>query len=662
MVSVSLRFIIVFGLMALTACDSLEERVARHHDRGLALANQGAFAKASLEFRNALKLDPSFTPAHFEMAKLLERDNQLSAALRHLSKIVEIDPSHVSARVKLAQIMLFADYVDASKEHVTKALAIAPDHPIALATQGAIALRLGDETTAIGSAGRALAIDPNAMEAGMVLVGARMRAEQWTEALALADGYLTIAPKNVALHIAKLQIHEAMQDDEAVTAHLLQLTERLPEEPQFRRMLSRHYDRMGDIESAEAQMRALAAAEPDNSDLALDVVRYLMRARGKDSGRAELERLIAQGQNGFPFRMVLSELELDNGSQHRATALLQKIIAEDPDSGNVTTARTALARAMLVDGDTISAREQVDLILSSDGTHLDALAIRASLRIKDTDYDGAIQDTRLGLAEAPGNVALLRLEAHALELSGNPALAGERLSAAVSASRHETGVVQSYLQFLLRQNRMTAAQAILQDARQRSPEDPGLLTMRGHLRATDKAPGGAEAKLRTRLAAIPDDPALLVRLAKEAEDQGRFGDAIEIYRKLLETRPESLALANNYASLVADHKADDPIALDRAHALAIGLRMSEIPQFQDTYGWLQYLRGDYEEAIRYLAPAIDAMPENPWIQYHTGMTYAKLEQHAAARQHLQAAAAMARRSGLPKLSDVEAALAALPDR
>ena len=72
MICRSSRFAVLLGaLLALAACDSAEERVAQHFERGLELVEEGAPEKAALEFRNALEVDENFIPARFELAKIL---------------------------------------------------------------------------------------------------------------------------------------------------------------------------------------------------------------------------------------------------------------------------------------------------------------------------------------------------------------------------------------------------------------------------------------------------------------------------------------------------------------------------------------------------------------------------------------------------------------
>ncbi len=46
-----------------------------------------------------------------------------------------------------------------------------------------------------------------------------------------------------------------------------------------------------------------------------------------------------------------------------------------------------------------------------------------------------------------------------------------------------------------------------------------------------------------------------------------------------------------------------------------------MPAFQDTYGWIAYLRGDHDEAERELVKAAAGLPDDASVQYHLAMVY-----------------------------------------
>ena len=130
----------------------------------------------------------------------------------------------------------------------------------------------------------------------------------------------------------------------------------------------------------------------------------------------------------------------------------------------------------------------------------------------------------------------------------------------------------------------------------------------------------ARATLETALVANPDAPNLLWAQATFLEQANDIDGAIDIYENLYSQNSGLLVVANNLASLLATYKTDDA-SLERAFAIARRLRGTEVPPFQDTYGWILHRRGQSEEAISYLEPAARALASDLVVQFHLASAY-----------------------------------------
>ena len=107
-------------------------------------------------------------------------------------------------------------------------------------------------------------------------------------------------------------------------------------------------------------------------------------------------------------------------------------------------------------------------------------------------------------------------------------------------------------------------------------------------------------------------------------------------KSILQDQPNSLVAANNLVSLLLDNRSDKP-SLERAFALSEKLKSSNVPQFQDTFGWAQYKRGDFKGAIATLEPAAASMPNLSAVHYHLGMSYAAAGQTEKAAERFKTA-------------------------
>ena len=158
---------------------------------------------------------------------------------------------------------------------------------------------------------------------------------------------------------------------------------------------------------------------------------------------------------------------------------------------------------------------------------------------------------------------------------------------------------------------------------------------------------------------ISDSPTLNLMKAGALEKAGDFDGAIAIYEAMYARDSSSLIVANNLASLISSHHSD-AASTERAFTIAHRLRGSNVPAFEDTYGWIAYRRGDFAEALTALEPAAKAMPQDPMVQAHLGLTQAALKQTDQARATLTQALKLAGDAATqPQFAEAQTALAAL---
>lgn len=238
-----------------------------------------------------------------------------------------------------------------------------------------------------------------------------------------------------------------------------------------------------------------------------------------------------------------------------------------------------------------------------------------------------------------------------------------------AGARTELDLIRFYVS---RQDTETALLKV-EDALKQRPQDPMLRFVRGSVLALNNRTDEAEAEFSELLQAypdieqawlalyrlktaqgdtaaadqlldqaldvLPDSPSLNWAKAGSLERDGKVEDAISIYETLYAQDSNNPLFANNLASLLATHY-EDSESLERAYAIARRLRNSSVPAFQDTYGWIAYRRGDFEEALKHLEPAAAGLPTDPMVQYHLAAAHAALDQNAEALELLHSIAGM----------------------
>lgn len=155
----------------------------------------------------------------------------------------------------------------------------------------------------------------------------------------------------------------------------------------------------------------------------------------------------------------------------------------------------------------------------------------------------------------------------------------------------------------------------------------------------DRSERVAEAKetLAIGLQHDPQNTMLRLHMASLELRLGNPQAAIAEFEEIYARQPDSLLAANNLASALAEYASSDPEQLARAEKIARRLAGSANPAFRDTYGWTLVLTGNAKDALGDLQSSADALPDNPWVRYHTGIAYLEVGQPTQARVHLNAA-------------------------
>lgn len=595
--------------LALAGCDSAEERVQQHYDKGLELVKEGAPEKAGLEFQNALKIDQDFVPARFEFAKILLAQGEYQRAAGHLLRVIELEPAHAEARLELAKIFLLAGRFDDALTHADVARKADPNNPDALIARALAHYRLKHVEQALDDAKRALALRPKDPQAELLLVTERFDAGDEEAALALINQSIKDNPTDLPLNLAKARILSKAGDSAALGRHLEHLVEIYPDHVEIRRLLASWYLRSGDRAGVERELRKMTEIKPDDLTMLRSLLRFLVREKGEKAARDEIVAQIgaakARGVSAFPFQSLLADFDVQVGSVDDAKALLKSVIDNPPDETSANEARLKLARIELSQKHLDVAKPLIDAVIATDAKNAQALALRAAILSDQGDTEAAVLDLRAALNETPDDVGLLRLAANVYQRSGNSELAGESLSNAVRLSNADPDIVLEYVAFLRLTGQGRLIEAVLTDAVQRRPEEPRLLIALGAVYVEQKKWSDAESVLKNLRAA---DAQAADRLqAAVMAGRGDTEKAIE----LLTQMGEALGTDTVAAAIVRVYVQGGQRAA--ANDFLDGL-LEKNPKDVEALllkGAVARSGGKVDEAMKYYRAAIEVDPKNP---------------------------------------------------
>lgn len=133
--------LLVLVSLSLSACDSQEEKQAKYISRGNQLFEQGDFAKARIEYKNAARIKPSDAEVRYRLGLVDEAENNLRGAFGHFLAAEQQDPKHYLAIKKLSQYFLAAEHYDEVQKRINVLLAALPEDADTHALSAALFLR-----------------------------------------------------------------------------------------------------------------------------------------------------------------------------------------------------------------------------------------------------------------------------------------------------------------------------------------------------------------------------------------------------------------------------------------------------------------------------------------------------------------------------------------
>ncbi len=483
-------FPVVLALVAtlsLAGCESSEEKAERYYLSGMELLAAGDEERALVEFRNVFKYNGFHKEARKVYADTVLKQGKVQEAYSQYLRLIEQYPDTPEVRLTLAELAIARGDWEEAERHGSEAVRLAPDDPgvpavaLALAYRKAVLDRDEAARAALAEDARTILVKaPDSRIALRILIDQLASGPDPLAAIPEIDRALALEPEALELYVAKLRILAESGDSAGTGALLKAMVERFPDNMEARSNLIAWYMAEGDIDGAEAFMRKLAGDPTGPVEGHLAVVQLLQATRGAEAAQAELDRLIEANEgtaNADLYRALNATLDFEVGKRDEAIAATEAVLKSAESSDQTRRIKIMLAKMLETTGNSVGARARVEEVLAEDATNVEALKMRAGWLIQEDRPGDAIVDLRAALGQAPRDASILTLMAAAHERDGSLELAGERLALAVEVSGSAPEESMRYAQFLLRQDRVQAADTVLTDARRVAPAHVGVLAM-----------------------------------------------------------------------------------------------------------------------------------------------------------------------------------------
>ena len=202
--------VVAFSIIMLSACSSPEEKAKKFYDNGMSLFEKGDYAKANIEFRNALQIDPNMSEAIWGQILVAEKKNKPKRLFKLLNTYLERKPENIEALTKQSRLLLLAGQLDKSLEFNNRSFDINPNNQDVLSLRAAIFYKLNDRESALKYANKVIESSPTNIDALIVLATDSIASGEYIKAIDYLDKGLSNNANNVALQFLKIQALEKL--------------------------------------------------------------------------------------------------------------------------------------------------------------------------------------------------------------------------------------------------------------------------------------------------------------------------------------------------------------------------------------------------------------------------------------------------------------------
>jgi tetratricopeptide (TPR) repeat protein len=138
-----------------------DDNFVAHDILGYVLLDQGRLDEASIQLREALRINPEYANANTNMAVVLMRQGKYEESLSYFCRVSQLRPGHGDAYYNLGIALIHASQYPEAVVYLNKVLASDPDHAGAHNNIGIAFVHMGKRDEAIFHFREALRIKPD---------------------------------------------------------------------------------------------------------------------------------------------------------------------------------------------------------------------------------------------------------------------------------------------------------------------------------------------------------------------------------------------------------------------------------------------------------------------------------------------------------------------
>lgn len=545
-----------------------------------ATPEQNADLNARIEKLKQTGSNPAVVQLAIGLGQLKRREFEQGEA--SLKQAATLDPKLPFVHAALGNYFAMRGDIESAFKHFELQLEAAPKDLFARVRVAEFRARTGNVSEAKTELETITAKHPEFVPAWNQLGAIAFAERRFEDAESHASKVLAIEPVDFNALLLKARLSMATTNIAQAILQFQQLARLNPKVPQIPLELARAYLATNDTIAALSALDQSLAINPNLADALFLKAQVTFRQGDLTATAALLDRLLQQNPKLVPARLALAEVHRARGDQNEALKIYAELIQAFPTNAYP---RYVQGMAYFEQAKPSEAEASFRKALELDPKHLPSLLQLAEIQLQQRRLDDADRTWKVmdELAPKDGTVSLLR--------------------ARIQLARGDSA----------------GAETSLREAIDLNPSLSSAYDLLSKIYIASNRTSEALANFDAALARFPGNVAVLLQKAALHHATSNYVECAAAYERALTNAPQLVIALNNLAYLYLE-KLNKP---DQAYDFARRARqlVPDEPSVADTFGWAQYHRKEYAQALVTLSEAAAKLPREPEAQFHLGMAH-----------------------------------------
>jgi tetratricopeptide (TPR) repeat protein len=629
------------GLAAILVClllanCNLDPQKAKqaYLDSGLRYMKKHDYQAAAIQYKNALKIDPRFVEAFYQLGLANEALQNWSEAYKDFNQAVELSPTRVDVRLRLAQIEIMARQYTQAQDVLYSVLKLDANNASAYELLGTCKLAQKQPAAARDALARAVALAPKNASAVTNLGLVEITMRQFPEAEQRLKDAVNLNPHDPSAYSNLANLYQLLRDPAREADAFERGIQQNPDAQRLYLASAAMLAAQGKTSDAKQVLDRLAARYPKSSATSLAIGDFYLARNDMPAALSYYQHALQVSPADVNAMDKIVTWDLANGKVKDADTLNSQVLHKRPGDPE---ARLARGQILLVEGKLQEAILQLRKEVAEERDvplphHLLALAQWQEQNVADakSEFQAAL---RLDPNYLPSERGLTELLLSTGEL-GSAQDIGTRM-----VQQHPGDLTGRMLlsTVFLRQGNLAGARANALVARNLAPKDPRPVVNLAVADAMEKKWTQAESEFATALSNDPHSLSALAQFAGYWVQRGQPNRAIALTKQFVDANPADAGAHALLGSLALANKQNDLAATELQQASRLNPKLVE-PHV--LLGQLYQRRNLAAQALQEYEAALVQQPKSALLETVVADLYSNIGKLDLAKRHYQTALAI----------------------